>query len=514
MRVLSPNHDINFFLPLLVIILLCCCAIPTILLLERLTLLQGQERNYLLAVIGFVVVESTISRRIYEKLDIAGWDLLYNKIGELIILIVLTKLGSYWNSGLAALIEDIKSWVDHPHYLLQGITIPLICFVLITWRASGVILRSLDLLSQSLQESLDSYLSRERAEARYEIQSALFLGGIWVLILAGTNLVFDHYFRGAKQISLFMQFGVVGYFLVALILLGYTHYLRKRQEWEQRKVPIPQGLNLRWLAGGILLSTLVLLVSGLLPAISTVAPQMLVTLAGEAFRFLVHGALLVHTLIFSFIIWLSQLFSIDYFPNERRSSAPPELLPEDPVQELQIPSFLIWELIVLILIVIAIYYFRTRAWPPGTLHEKIRLWIRVLWQWMQYLKIMEETLFNLISLQKEKKQSTEQSAPPKEKGLIVHRTPNARIRRHYLAMLRSAEKTSYQRKHPQTPKEYEKFLAKHFPHSHEELETLTETFMQARYSDEDCDRMDLNRVQKAWKQLRGELKNNKDRPKK
>ena len=33
-----------------------------------------------------------------------------------------------------------------------------------------------------------------------------------------------------------------------------------------------------------------------------------------------------------------------------------------------------------------------------------------------------------------------------------------------------------------SPKEYERFLAEYFPHSQEDLETLTETLMLARYS--------------------------------
>ena len=98
---------------------------------------------------------------------------------------------------------------------------------------------------------------------------------------------------------------------------------------------------------------------------------------------------------------------------------------------------------VLILIAIAIYYLRTRAWPAETFRERIKMWIRTLRQWLQYLNIMERTLFSLIALKKEKKPSIGQVAPQKEKGLHAHRTPNARIRRHYMAMLRSVEKTSY-----------------------------------------------------------------------
>ena len=51
-----------------------------------------------------------------------------------------------------------------------------------------------------------------------------------------------------------------------------------------------------------------------------------------------------------------------------------------------------------------------------------------------------------------------------------------------------------------------------FHSSHEDLEMLTESFMQARYGVENCDRMDLNRVQNAWKKLRRELRNNRKRP--
>ncbi len=57
---------------------------------------------------------------------------------------------------------------------------------------------------------------------------------------------------------------------------------------------------------------------------------------------------------------------------------------------------------VLILIAIAIYYLRTRAWPAETFRERIKMWIRTLRQWLQYLNIMERTLFSLIALKKEK----------------------------------------------------------------------------------------------------------------
>jgi hypothetical protein len=85
-------------------------------------------------------------------------------------------------------------------------------------------------------------------------------------------------------------------------------------------------------------------------------------------------------------------------------------------------------------------------------------------------------------------------------------TPRAQIIRYYLNILERAQRRGYPRKTHQTPYEYEPDLGETAPNVQPEIKALTESFVQARYSQEAIAEEERKSVKQYWRQIRRELR--------
>ena len=88
-------------------------------------------------------------------------------------------------------------------------------------------------------------------------------------------------------------------------------------------------------------------------------------------------------------------------------------------------------------------------------------------------------------------------------------TPQQRIRFYYLALIRRSSEVGISRKATQTPYEYAQTLAKEVVGKEQELNQMTEAFIESRYSTHSISPDQVGRVRQAWEQLRQMLKEKK-----
>jgi hypothetical protein len=84
-------------------------------------------------------------------------------------------------------------------------------------------------------------------------------------------------------------------------------------------------------------------------------------------------------------------------------------------------------------------------------------------------------------------------------------SPRDRIRYFYLSVLYRSAQQGLGRSPAATPLEYENVLADELSDVADQVEDLTEAFIEARYSAHDLDSQDSSRVQQVWRQVRRAL---------
>jgi len=77
---------------------------------------------------------------------------------------------------------------------------------------------------------------------------------------------------------------------------------------------------------------------------------------------------------------------------------------------------------------------------------------------------------------------------------------------YYLSILRRAARQGYPRRSSQTPYEYDAKLGPNVPQAEEEMDRLTEAFVETRYSTHRIDEERERRVRGAWKRVRAALR--------
>ena len=84
-------------------------------------------------------------------------------------------------------------------------------------------------------------------------------------------------------------------------------------------------------------------------------------------------------------------------------------------------------------------------------------------------------------------------------------SPRERILYYYLSIVERARRQGYPRRSSETPYEYDATLGPKLPGAQQELTSLTQTFVEARYSRQTFDREQDRHVRDIWKRVRAAL---------
>jgi hypothetical protein len=84
-------------------------------------------------------------------------------------------------------------------------------------------------------------------------------------------------------------------------------------------------------------------------------------------------------------------------------------------------------------------------------------------------------------------------------------SPRERILYYYLSIVEWARRLGYPRRGNETPYEYTATLGPKLPQARQELASLTQAFVEARYSHQTFDREQERRVRAIWKRVRAAL---------
>ena len=288
--------------------------------------------------------------------------------------------------------------------------------------------------------------------------------------------------------------------------------------WNRYRIPVSsKNLVRQWGIYSVLFLLILAVIVSLLPA-------------GDSFGFfsllgtLVNLLVGVLVLIMLFVgMLVSLLFTLPFLLFGRGSPSsplPPPALPPLPTQH-QTPftpgplwelirSILLWGGLVAILLFAFVHFVRQHKEILATLRRsRITNWLILAWQWLY--RNVNKTRATLSRAVAEGWQNIvarlEGRRVLPRPGWINLRSldPRRQIYFFYLAMVRRGEEQGLRRKPSQTPAEYARTLERAVPAVEEDIDSITDAFIEARYSRRDVDSRQADLAKAIWGRIRRAL---------
>jgi hypothetical protein len=449
---------------------------------------------------------------------------------EAVVILVLFKLMGYVPLGWDALWVDIRRWgTDATIFLDEGFIIGGMG-ILCLWVAAIAITKNLYLLEVHPSEippdpgspNYDRWTSApgqrvDRQEVLHDVARLYFWGGAALLVFTGLTR-FDipilYHYTPPPLSGLVVN--VMIYFALGLALISQAHFSIMQVSWRIRRIDVSPRLGTRWAWLAVSFLALIMALALILPTGYSVGlPQ--------AIAFMVMAMIRVISFIGTWLLYLialllgSLLNALGLREEPMASQRPPpaqlpSLLPGSqgdvsafPLPEL-LKSVLFWG-ILLAIVGYSVYHFlrERRGLLPsleGGLLGRLIAWLRALWQGTQSWPTRAR---KAIASRLSRKPDLEEPAGRWRVIRLSRLSPRQRVRYFYLSVLRRAARVGHAREPQQTPYEYGPALAKCLPEMASEVTTLTQAFVEARYSQRVQDEQEANVIKKIWQRVRATL---------
>ena len=519
----------RFFSYTLVFLMTACMAMTIGSLIHN--VLPEWHSGIVAVVLLFIMADRLYTYRSMKSLTLLSSEWALN-IGAqwILILLVIRFLLSYAN-GLDSLRADLSLLTrGYIAALFTPEFVVSLLLALLVWYLTG---RFLDLLDEiGLDPILASQeeappIQSEAVSAHQQLASLIFSIGFVLVILtalAGINLrAIASNVEGVPKVQFSRlsggEAGALLYFVFGLALLSLSRLMSLRTHWNRLRIPVSsRNLTRQWGIYSLFFFLILGIIVSLLPAgdslgLFSVLAALLGFLAGILF-FIGQLFLLLIGLLFSLPLLLLR--------GEPLSNAPePPPFPTLPLAERAAPlassemwilirSILLWGVLSVIVVFALIQFVRQHGGIRAALRSlRVTNWLILAWQWLY--RNAEKTGGTLSRALAEGWQSIVSRLEGKRilplPNLIRFRAldPRQQIYFFYLAMIRRGGEQGVRRKPSQTPSEYAAQLEKALRSAEEDIDAITEAFVEARYSRQDVDSAKAELVKALWGRIRRAL---------
>ena len=482
-------------------------------------LLPDREMTYLPYFCLFVAIIGIYSqRKMHHALELETNPLVYRAV-EWVVILVILKLATYIWNGFEKLIVDLPHWQANfienffdAEYILGIMIIATVWTLALSFVDDLFDLEGdVDILQAS---SLDIVVSN-RSMTQGHLVNKVFSLGIGLVIVSTLSRLDYATISSGLRLSKQSYIHVLAYFLLGFVLLSLTQLATRRAAWAWEHIPVVDGLARNWIAYSVGFLFVLSLLAFMLPTNYTLG--FLPTL-GYLFSFLfglIYTFVMTVILIISFIFgWVMNLIGISK-ADSPQMKIPEQVFPEMPPVIVTSPmpwlevlkSILFWGILLLVIGYAFYAYFRQNK----ELLQKLRRlpglsWLVKAWRWVisktrSGVRLIPRTVAEgfrrvLSSLQKETGRNV---------GGYLHVNrlePRQKILFYYHALVRRSGETGIPRQPWQTPRNYAETLEPNLAGAEADIESMTEAFIEARYTQHVVDPDQVGRVQRAWNNLR------------
>jgi hypothetical protein len=352
--------------------------------------------------------------------------------------------------------------------------------------------------------------AQDQQAARNELKSRFTFGAVVVLFAVATQGL------GRVEIQLGLRVAQVSelalipllYFGLGLLLFGQARLALLQSSWERDNVPVTPGLARRWAAWGMLLVGGVSAVALIMPGGKNMAGlyvfMWLLWLLGTVGQVVIGVLVLALTALLSPCLWLFRMQQPDALSQSPLTALEPPPTPAEGriLLPVQVAAFWIAMAIGLFFLLRAYWQDRRTSGAWNTLIQFLRDWWRGLWKWLAGWRAALDLRWPARPAHPSLTSVGAQTWLQRWRA----RTPQERVRRLYLALVERAAQAGWARTPSQTPYEYVAHLAPHVPDEEQDLSTLTQAFVEARYSRRAFETREIGVLQQVWQRLRNRLR--------
>jgi hypothetical protein len=509
----------SLFRPLVIGVMVGCVAWS----LVQLALVFAPAWNPTYLVVGCVLaaLEATFSYRLLSSPRMLGANVLRFRLAELALIFLFLKLGRYVSMSGEAVQVEIQNLPHDLTVLFDLETMAAFALALLCWSAATQTVVDLKRIADPPQRRPDYAPPVERLTGRF------FSGGVVLLIATGlarldeASKLLD--LRRPSEGGLILN--ALVYFLLGLVMLGQARYAELRKGWQGQNAQISEKVAGRWARYSLCFIGLAALLALLLPTEFTLGLLNWMAdslgLIGSIMAYIVSLILTILLLPIGWLFWLlSLLLSIG---GEQRPPPQPQLPAFEPPQRPQGEGTMSWLEIVwpfvfwAVVLGVVFYFVRSYLRDRPELQEAIRSlrplqalrrgWT-ALWQWLRARigRLRQTVSERLPRVLKRPSATGGALRSPLRFFRLGALSPRQRVLYYYLSVLRRAGQQGYPRRRHQTPQEYQAVLEPNLPQSQEEMASLTEAFVEARYSAHEIGVEQDQQVRDKWKRVKAALR--------
>lgn len=513
----------------LVILMMACAALTLSALIQHFfpewpSLLMG-------GLTVFIAFERLLTHAQFRKLTPLSLQWLTSLSAQWIIMLLVLRV-AFWLSHspgvfreeLALLGRSLPAFFAAPDFLIAVI------ISIIVWLITGYLAELLDELGfeQAVILREVSAMDARYVPPRARLMSLVFTLGTILVFFTGLvranirELFLNAAGRGGVELDVLSSGGgsTLVYFMLGLALLSQTQFISLHTNWRLQEIPVSRGLARRWGPYSLLFLLILVATVSLLPTHYGLG---MLTSLGYVVDVLVRILFFIAQVILMVALFLIGLpFMLFGAEAPTTEMPPPPVLPEPPLADAGtaaafpywalIRSILSWMLLLGILGFSLVHVLRRH----GEFAERLRRlpggrWLVQAWQWLQALfggarrKMTEALEAGLARLRTQ--QLGEGISVPGGFLSLRRLNPRQRIYYFYLSLVRRGSERGLPRSPSQTPFEYASTLETVLPAVDEDIEALTGSFVEARYSRRAVPREEANLVQATWLRVRQALRN-------
>jgi hypothetical protein len=466
-------------------------------------------------VIGSVLaaLEANYSYRLIRAGNLRGADVLRFRAIEIAMFFVLLRIGSMIGLGWARVWADLRAWPQEPWRILNLEVAYAYLLTLLSWTASTRTTYDLERIGEPPVRDKYYVYPVDALTSRF------FWGGAMLLWTVGVTRIGISALLNLSRPSVpGLVLNVLLYFVLGLAMLGQIQYARLSQRWHKEGMDVSDALARHWIRYTLLFLGLTGLIAFLLPTGYTLplldVISIVIGAVFYAFNVIFQVAVLLFFLAFS---PLAKLLGSD-LERQRFDPGPPPQLPRiingsAPDWLEVVRSTVFWILSVAVVVYIVRSYLRDR--PELTEAVMTLKPFRAMRRLLEAIRLQLARLIGVtrrrIAIRVPRGQRATGADQPDAEGVFrfFHLGGLSRQERtiyYYLSILRRAARQGYPRRSSQTPYEYDAKLGPNVPQAEEEMDRLTEAFVETRYSTHRIDEERERRVRGAWKRVRAALR--------
>lgn len=513
----------------LVFLMMTCIILTLSVLISN--LLPHWHPGIISGILFFIVIDRLYTYRQLKSLPswTSEWAVTFG--AQWLVIVVFSRFVLSYANGSQAFLSDLRSMArgDMSTILTPEFIITL--FLSITlWILTAQFLELLDEIGLDMKWALSERPPITQADAvpaHQRMVSLIFTTGVILVILTAMtrlnlrNIVASSNGLPSVEWSRFSgaESGALLYFVFGLALLSLSRLMSLQTHWNRLRIPVSSvNLPRQWAIYSLLFLLMLAMVVSLLPAGDSLG---FFSVLGTLFGFLISVLVFLGQLIMGlFLLLLSLPFFLFGQPPPFLGNAAPPPLPALPTQPTSpatnsaiwelIRSILLWGALVAILVYAFIRFVTQHEQILAALRKsRITNWLVLAWQWLY--KSADQARSGLVSAIAEGWQRIvarlEGSRVLPRPGWLSLRSldPRRRVYFFYLAMIRRGGEQGLGRDVSQTPAEYAARLERSLPESREDIDSITDAFVKARYSRHEVNASEANLVKSVWERIRRAL---------